>query len=46
MGLWGDKYLLVTPLSPAQEKVPELWTLLAGILCHEPPGLPPRKHPW
>lgn len=29
-----------------EEKVPESWALLARVLRHEPPGVPPGKHPW
>lgn len=41
-----DICLLVIPSFPTQEEVPEPWTVLAGVLRHEHPGVSPRKHPW
>lgn len=42
----GDRCLLVTLPSPTQEEVPKPWAVLAGILRHEHPGVPPGKPPW
>lgn len=46
LSLGMDICLLVTPSFPTQEEVPEPWTVLAGVLRHEHPGVSPRKHPW